>query len=173
MVTTPGGSGQIAREQSAIGNWPGLSGKCMLKVMAPTAAGKSAKSCVQPVLPVAGRKEAKLMRSAGLKGCPAKRYRVRSGGPAGGSVARNLLQQDFSAIKINTRWACDMTYIWTVQGWLYLAVVMDLCSRRIVGWSMSRRINRHLALDALQMALAYRHPDGGLILITRTAVLST
>jgi putative transposase len=109
------------------------------------------------------RKVAKLMRSAGLKGCPVKRYRVRSGGPAGGSVARNLLQQDFSAIKINTRWACDMTYIWTSQGWLYLAVVMDLCSRRIVGWSMSRRINRHLALDALQMALAYRHPDGGLI----------
>ena len=103
------------------------------------------------------------MRSAGLKGCPTKRYRVRSGGPAGGNVARNLLQQDFAATQINTRWACDMTYIWTLQGWLYLAVVMDLCSRRIVGWSMSRRINRHLALDALQMALAYRHPDGGLI----------
>jgi len=109
------------------------------------------------------RKVAKLMRSAGLKGCPTKRYRVRSRGPAGGSVAENLLQQDFNAPKINARWASDITYIYTSQGWVYLAVVMDLFSRRIVGWSLSRRINRHLALDALHMALAHRHPDGGLI----------
>lgn len=109
------------------------------------------------------RKVAKLMRSAGLKGCPTKRYRVRSSGPAGVGVAHNLLLQDFNATRINARWASDITYIYTNQGWLYLAVVMDLYSRRIVGWSLSRRINRHLALDALRMALAYRHPDGDLI----------
>jgi putative transposase len=110
------------------------------------------------------RKVAKLMRSAGLRGCPTKRYRGRAGGLPGGTAAANLLKRDFSAPEIDTRWVCDMTYVWTLEGWLYLAVVMDLCSRRIVGWSMSRRINRHLALDALNMALAYRRPEGGLIL---------
>ena len=109
------------------------------------------------------RKVAKLMRSAGLRGCPTKRYKGRSGGLPGGPAPANLLQQDFTATEINHRWACDVTYVGTSQGFLYLAVVMDLYSRRIVGWSMSRRINRHLTLDALQMALSYRHPKGGLI----------
>jgi len=109
------------------------------------------------------RKVAKLMRSAGLRGCPTKRYKGRSGGVPGGPAPANLLQQDFTATEINDRWACDVTYVGTSQGFLYLAVVMDLYSRRIVGWSMSRRINRHLTLDALQMALSYRHPEGGLI----------
>jgi len=56
-----------------------------------------------------------------------------------------------------------MTYLWTPQGWLYLAVIIDLFSRRVVGWSMSERIDRKLALDALRMALAQRHPQRGLI----------
>ena len=77
--------------------------------------------------------------------------------------ARNLLEQDFSAEATNQRWASDITYLWTGQGWLYLAVVMDLYSRRIIGWSMSRRINRHLVLDALNMALGQRRPGEDLI----------
>ena len=108
------------------------------------------------------RKVAKLMRSAGLKGCPRKRYRLSSG-TAYGSVGRNLLKRDFSVQRIDAVWACDMTYVWTLQGWLYLAVVMDLCSRRIVGWSMSARITRPLPMGALQMALAHRRPQSGLI----------
>ena len=63
----------------------------------------------------------------------------------------------------NTAWVTDMTYIWTLQGWLYLAVIIDLFSRRVVGWSMSERIDRKLALDALRMALAQRRPPRGLI----------
>ena len=109
------------------------------------------------------RKVAKLMRTAALRGCPTKRYRGRAGGLPGGSAATNVLARDFSAPAPDTRWVSDVTYIWTLQGWLYLAVVMDLYSRRIVGWSMSRRINRHLVLAALQMALAYRCPASGLI----------
>lgn len=109
------------------------------------------------------RKVAKLMRSAGLRGCPTKRYKGRAGGLPGGTAADNLLNQNFSADRINDRWVSDVTYIGTSQGYLYLAVVMDLYSRRIVGWSISRRINRHLTLDALRMALAYRRPQGGLI----------
>jgi transposase InsO family protein len=77
--------------------------------------------------------------------------------------ASNLLEQDFSAETANERWASDITYLWTGQGWLYLAVVMDLYSRRIIGWSMSRRINRHLVLDALNMALGQRRPHEKLI----------
>jgi len=104
---------------------------------------------------------ARLMRLAGLKGCPKRRFRVT--GKSGTAPAANLLAQDFSAAQSNQRWAADITFVWTGQGWLYLAVVMDLYSRRIVGWSMSRRINRHLALNALNMALGYRQPGCGLI----------
>jgi putative transposase len=107
-------------------------------------------------------KVARLMRQAGLRGCPKKRYRSHSS-PAVAVKAANLLQQDFSAEQSNERWVSDITYIPTRQGWLYLAVVMDLFSRRIIGWSMSRRIDRHLALKALNMALGQRRPAADLI----------
>ena len=106
-------------------------------------------------------KVARLMRKAGLKGCPKRRFRVTARG--GHVTASNLLEQDFSAETTNRRWASDTTFIWTGQGWLYLAVVMDLYSRRIVGWSMSRRNSRHLVLNALSMALGQRHVEGELI----------
>ncbi len=113
-------------------------------------------SCGEP-------KVARLMRLAGLKGCPKRRFRVRPGSTATHNVAENLLDQNFHADQANERWASDITFIWTSQGWLYLAVVMDLYSRRIVGWSMSRHIDRHLAVDALKMALGQRQPEGELI----------
>jgi putative transposase len=106
-------------------------------------------------------KVARLMHLAGLKGCPKRRFRVTT--KSGMTRASNLLEQDFSAATTNERWASDITYLWTGQGWLYLAVVMDLYSRRIIGWSMSRRINRHLVLDALNMALGQRRPGEDLI----------
>jgi putative transposase len=106
-------------------------------------------------------KVARLMRKAGLKGCPKRRFRVTS--KRHSVTARNLLGQNFSATSRNQRWASDITFIWTGQGWLYLAVVMDLYSRRIVGWSMNRRISRHLVLNALYMALGQRHVEGELI----------
>ncbi len=110
---------------------------------------------------VCGRSRvARLMREARLKGCPRRRFRVRS---RGSGKAANLLNQDFYAADANQRWASDITYIWTTQGWLYLAVVMDLYSRRIVGWSMNQRISRQLAVDALDMALGQRQPGGELI----------
>jgi transposase InsO family protein len=75
----------------------------------------------------------------------------------------NLLQQDFTAKAMNQRWASDITYIKTRQGWLYLAVVLDLFSRRVVGWSMSRWISRHLVINALNMAIDQRLPGKDLI----------
>lgn len=109
------------------------------------------------------RKVARLMRLAGLRGCPKRRFRVTSAPDPSQPVAGNLIGQDFTAEAPNKRWASDITYISTHQGWLYLAVVMDLYSRRIVGWSMSRWMNRHLVIDALSMAIGSRQPEGVLI----------
>jgi len=108
-------------------------------------------------------KVARLMRLAGLKGCPKRRFRVTTQRDPSHPVADNLLDQDFTAEAPNQRWASDITYIATNQGWLYLAVIMDLYSRRIVGWSMSRWINRHLVIDALNMAIGARRPGAELI----------
>ncbi len=113
--------------------------------------------------PCGRHKVARLMRKAGLKGCPERRFRVTTQRDPSHPVAANLIEQDFTAKGPNQRWASDITYISTHRGWLYLAVVMDLYSRKIVGWSMSRRINRHLAIDALSMAIGARRPEGALI----------
>ena len=108
-------------------------------------------------------KVARLMRNAGLRGCPKHRYKVTTRQDLRHDVAKNLLQQDFKVKAPNQCWASDITYISTSQGWLYLAVVMDLYSRRIVGWSMDKRINRHIVMDALAMAINDRRPSKGLI----------
>ncbi len=104
---------------------------------------------------------ARIMRNTGLKGCPKRRFKVTR--KRGVVKARNLLEQDFSAVAADERWASDITFIWTGQGWLYLAVVMDLYSRKVVGWSMSRRVDRQIVVNAMQMALDQRRPRAGLI----------
>jgi putative transposase len=106
---------------------------------------------------------ARLMREAGLSGCPKRRFRIKSSKVADPLVSSNLLNQNFHAENANQRWSSDITYIHTTQGWLFLAVVMDLYSRRIVGWSMNRRMSRHLVIDALRMAIGRRQPAEGLI----------
>lgn len=108
-------------------------------------------------------KIARLMRIAGLKGCPQKRFKVTTQRDPSHPVAKNLLQQNFTAKAPNHLWASDITYIDTKQGWLYLAIVMDLYSRRIVGWSMDQWMSRHLVIEALNMALGNRVPDKQLI----------
>jgi putative transposase len=78
-------------------------------------------------------------------------------------VAPNVLERDFSPVQPNRTWATDITYVWTGEGWLYLAVVLDLFSRMVVGWSMSEHIDTKLVLGALEMALEGRQPPQGLI----------
>jgi transposase InsO family protein len=78
-------------------------------------------------------------------------------------IAPNRLQRDFTASAPNRVWATDITYLWTTEGWLYLAVMLDLFSRRVVGWAMSERIDEELVLSTLQMALLRRRPPRGLI----------
>ncbi|MGY8795222.1 MAG: IS3 family transposase [Woeseiales bacterium] len=79
-------------------------------------------------------------------------------------MAPDLIEQDFHAEAANQKWTSDITYVWTDEGWLYLAVVMDLYSRAIVGWSMNRRMTQKLVCNALTMALFRRHfPKGTII----------
>src|SRR6266568_3281744 len=81
----------------------------------------------------------------------------------GAQVAPNLLQRDFRADEPNTKWVADTTYIWTTEGWLYLAVVLDLFSRMVVGWSMAALQDATLVVQALHMAIARRRPQAGLL----------
>jgi transposase InsO family protein len=74
-----------------------------------------------------------------------------------------VLDRDFTAERRNQRWAGDITFIWTREGWLYLAVILDLFSRRVVGWATSNRIDRYLTLRALTMALDSRSPQENLL----------
>jgi transposase InsO family protein len=78
-------------------------------------------------------------------------------------VANNVLNQEFTTEAPNEKWTTDITYIWTKQGWLYLAVVLDLFSRRIVGWSMQPTLAKELVIAALQMAVRMRQPASGLL----------
>jgi transposase InsO family protein len=75
------------------------------------------------------------------------------------AVFPNLLQQNFNASRINRIWVSDFTYIPTDEGWLYLCSVLDICSRRIVGWAVSKNIDRHLAIAALNSAVENRKPE--------------
>ncbi len=78
-------------------------------------------------------------------------------------VAPNIIAQDFAATGPNQKWGADISYIWTKEGWLYLAVVIGLFARRVVGWAASDRLHRRLALQALEKALTMRRPPKGLI----------
>jgi transposase InsO family protein len=106
---------------------------------------------------------ARLMRQAGLRAVVAPRFRVTTDSKHCLSVADNLLARDFSAPGANVKWASDITYLWTGEGWLYLAVVLDLFSRRVVGWSMQVSMGRCLVVDALKTALCPRRPAPGLL----------
>jgi putative transposase len=79
------------------------------------------------------------------------------------AIAPNVLDRDFAAAAPNTKWACDLTYVFTEQGWLYLSVVIDLFSRKVVGWSMSDDLKAAGVAEALRMALAARRPGAGLL----------
>jgi putative transposase len=96
---------------------------------------------------------ARLMRAQGWHAKAVRKFKATTNSNHQLAVAPNLLQQNFSADKPDKKYVSDITYIWTGEGWLYLAVVMDLYSRMIVGWSMSGRMTAKLVCDALQMAL--------------------
>jgi putative transposase len=100
---------------------------------------------------------ARRMRVLGLRAIQAKKFKVTTDSAHSKPAAADLMGQDFSAEAPNEKWTSDISYVWTDEGWLYLAVVMDLYSRAIVGWSMNRRMTQQLVCDALSMALFRRH----------------
>jgi putative transposase len=106
---------------------------------------------------------ARRMQSLGLKARAARKYKATTQSKHNLPVAPNRLEQDFTASVPNRKWVSDITYLWTGEGWLYLAVVLDLYSRAVVGWSMGERITRDLVIQALTMAIWRRRPRAGLI----------
>jgi putative transposase len=106
----------------------------------------------------------RLMRHHGIRAIMARPFRVRTTDSRHGfPIAPNLLDRNFVAAAPNRVWLADITYVETDQGWLYLATVMDLYSRRIVGWAMADHLRTELALAALRMAIAAKKPGPGLI----------
>ena len=81
----------------------------------------------------------------------------------GGLIAPNILDQDFEAKAHNQKWGVDISYVWTAEGWLYLAIVLDVFSRRIIGWAVSDRLKKGLVLKALERAIAIRRPPKDVI----------
>ena len=114
-------------------------------------------------LAVGRRRTARLMRENGLKARQKRRFRRTTDSHHAWPVAPNLLDQDFAATRPDEKWGTDISYIWTREGWLYLAVVIDLFARRVIGWATGDRLHRDLALAALRKALVMRRPAPGLI----------
>jgi len=104
-----------------------------------------------------------LMRTARIRAKSARKWRATTQSAHRLPVAENTLARTFSVAEPNRVWAGDISYVWTAQGWLYLAVVLDLYSRAVIGWAMSDRLTTHLATDALTMALWRRKPKGALL----------
>lgn len=114
-------------------------------------------------LSVGRHRVARLMRDNGLKALQKRRFKKTTDSNHGQVIAANLLDQDFSCECSDQKWGVDISYIWTAEGWLYLAIVLDLYSRRIVGWAVSDRLKKDLALNALRRAIIMRQPQPGLI----------
>jgi transposase InsO family protein len=109
------------------------------------------------------RRVARLMRENGLRAKFPRKFRVTTNSSHTDAIAPNLLDREFTADAPNRKWAGDITYIWTRSGWIYLAVILDLFSRRVVGWAMSTKIDKKLVMTALNMAVGQRRPEPGLL----------
>ena len=104
------------------------------------------------------------LQRQGLRAKAARKFKATTQSAHNLPVADNLLKQDFTASRPNQKWAGDITYLWTNEGWYYLAVVLDLYSRKVIGWAMSERMTARLVCDALTMALFRRkHPKGVIV----------
>lgn len=114
-------------------------------------------------LRVSRRRIGRLMNTANLKVRCKRKFRTTTRSKQEQPVAENLLNRDFSASRPNQKWVTDITYLPCTDGWLYLATVMDLYSRKIVGWAMHDRLETVLVTEALQMALSRRQPGAGLL----------
>ena len=123
-------------------------------------------SLAEEGLEVSRRRIGRLMAENDLVVKTRRKFKPTTDSAHGQAVAPNVLQRQFDVDAPDTVYVGDITYIWTEEGWLYLAIILDLFSRAVVGWSMSRSLKADLANRALQMALEYRQPPPGLIMHT-------
>jgi len=114
--------------------------------------------------PVNEKTVAKIMRENDIRAKTKKRFKVTTTSAQTKERAPNLVQQKFTAERPNQLWTSDLTYIWTREGWLYLAIILDVFGRRIVGYAMSSRLSASLVTTALAHALTHRQPSAELIL---------
>jgi len=112
---------------------------------------------------VGHRRIGRLMRQNRITVKRNKKFKATTDSNHSFNIAPNLLNRDFYADRPNQKWAGDISYVWTQEGWLYLAVILDLHSRRVIGWAVSSRMKRDLAIRALNMAIALRRPPKGCI----------
>ncbi|CAM3987667.1 Integrase core domain protein [Paenibacillus lactis] len=112
---------------------------------------------------ISERTVTRIMKENGIRSKTVKKYKATTNSKHTLPVQENVLNREFTASKPNEKWVTDITYVSTGEGWLYLASVMDLFSRKIVGWHMSERMTKELVLKALQQAYGRQHPDKGLI----------
>jgi transposase InsO family protein len=112
---------------------------------------------------ISRRRIGRLMKQAGLACKTVKKFKATTNSKHDEAISPNLLNRNFKVYEPNKVWVGDITYIWTDMGWLYLATVIDLFSRKVVGWSMSDRMKTSLVNDAMQMAIWQRKPPKGLI----------
>ncbi len=112
---------------------------------------------------VSRKRVARIMRELGLEGRRKRRFKATTDSRHSLPVAENVLDRGFDVAAPDVAWVTDITYVWTAEGWLYLAAILDLFSRRVVGFAMSERIDRALALEALRVAVGRRVPDVGLL----------
>jgi transposase InsO family protein len=106
---------------------------------------------------------ARLMRAEGIRAKTVKKWRATTQSNHRMPVAANVLKRQFTVAQPNQVWAGDITYVWTTEGWLYLAVVLDLYSRAVIGWALGARLTGDLVQQALTMALHHRTPKAGLL----------
>ena len=106
---------------------------------------------------------ARLMKEMGLRATPKERYVVTTDSNHNYDIYPNLLDQNFKVDEPSQVWVTDITYVWTLEGWLYLASVIDLYSRKVIGWALADHMRKELALNALNMAVTTRQPREGLI----------
>jgi putative transposase len=109
------------------------------------------------------KRVARLMRVNNIKAKTKRRFRVTTVQNSKAQPSENILKQNFTASSENKIWTGDITYLWTNEGWVYLAVVMDVYSRKIVGWSIYNSLSAELVIMALMMALIHRNPERGII----------
>lgn len=114
-------------------------------------------------IPCGENRVEKLMRENNIRAKRSKKFKATTNSKHNYPVADNLLNRQFEVDSPNSVWVSDITYIWTTEGWLYLAGVIDLHSRMVIGWSMSKRMTEQLTLDALNHAIDRRQPSEGLL----------